>query len=205
MELHGESLSIFEGTLGQFNQVFADAGQEGSAIAKALFLAQKAAAVAGIIVNTEAQAALAGAQTGIFGIPMQAIIRASGYASAGIVAGTAIAGLFEHGGMIPAGAQGIVGESGPELVKGPAVVTSARTTANMMGREQGNGGSSPNLNVQVFNNAPGVEVETKRSDDQKSIQIIVKQAIKAAASDVKSGTGPLSSALEGTYSGVSRG
>lgn len=47
--------------------------------------------------------------------------------------GSLFAGLFAEGGRIPSGKFGIVGEAGPELVRGPANVTSARDTAAMMG------------------------------------------------------------------------
>ncbi|MEL7281346.1 MAG: hypothetical protein AAGK79_13385 [Pseudomonadota bacterium] len=43
------------------------------------------------------------------------------------------AGLFDKGGDIPRGQFGIVGERGPEIVRGPASVTSRADTARMMG------------------------------------------------------------------------
>jgi hypothetical protein len=43
------------------------------------------------------------------------------------------AGFFDGGGTIPAGQFGVVGERGPELVRGPANVTSRADTARMMG------------------------------------------------------------------------
>lgn len=46
---------------------------------------------------------------------------------------TGFLGLFDDGGTIPAGRTGIVGERGPELVSGPASVTSRTDTAAMMG------------------------------------------------------------------------
>lgn len=42
-------------------------------------------------------------------------------------------GLFDAGGRIPAGGWGIVGERGPEIVRGPANVTGRQETAQMMG------------------------------------------------------------------------
>jgi hypothetical protein len=61
----------------------------------------------------------------------------SGLASAiapGLFSGGGIfAGLFDKGGMIPAGQFGVVGERGPEIVTGPARVTSRADTARMMG------------------------------------------------------------------------
>lgn len=47
--------------------------------------------------------------------------------------GGLFAGLFAGGGDIPAGKFGLVGEAGPELVQGPATVTSAKDTAAMGG------------------------------------------------------------------------
>lgn len=47
--------------------------------------------------------------------------------------GNLFAGLFADGGRIPSGKFGVVGEAGPELVAGPATVTSARDTAGMLG------------------------------------------------------------------------
>lgn len=44
-------------------------------------------------------------------------------APAGAMDFAPIAGMFQHGGMIPAGFSGIVGEAGPELVQGPSKVT----------------------------------------------------------------------------------
>ncbi|MDA1379946.1 hypothetical protein PCI56_09080 [Plesiomonas shigelloides subsp. oncorhynchi] len=45
--------------------------------------------------------------------------------------GWSFAGLFDAGGYIPSGQFGIVGERGPELVNGPARVTSRKQTAVM--------------------------------------------------------------------------
>ena len=56
-----------------------------------------------------------------------------GLASAlgGIFSG--FAGFFDDGGYIPGGKRGIVGEFGPEVVSGPAYVTSRADTARMLG------------------------------------------------------------------------
>lgn len=48
-------------------------------------------------------------------------------------AGSFFSGLFAEGGDIPAGGIGIVGEAGPELVRGPASVTSNRALSQMGG------------------------------------------------------------------------
>jgi hypothetical protein len=41
-------------------------------------------------------------------------------------------GFFDHGGTIPAGGVGIVGERGPEIVRGPATVTSRTDTGQIL-------------------------------------------------------------------------
>jgi len=56
---------------------------------------------------------------------------ATGGAFGGV--GSFIAKLFDKGGNIPGGQFGIVGERGPELVQGPASVTSRKDTAAMLG------------------------------------------------------------------------
>ncbi|EIL3248856.1 TPA: phage tail tape measure protein [Escherichia coli] len=66
--------------------------------------------------------------------------------------GYGFAGMYDSGGYIPHGQFGIVGENGPEIVNGPANVTSRRNTAalaavvaGMMGGAAAYAGSSPSL------------------------------------------------------------
>jgi hypothetical protein len=61
--------------------------------------------------------------------------------------GTLFAGLFANGGYIPSGKYGIVGEAGPELVRGPGTVTSAADTAAMMGNGGGMVAVTYNINA----------------------------------------------------------
>jgi len=56
----------------------------------------------------------------------------SGGTSGGGLFGSLFAGFFDSGGHIPGGQFGIVGERGPEIVTGPAHVTSRADTAKMM-------------------------------------------------------------------------
>lgn len=48
--------------------------------------------------------------------------------------GDLFAGLFNKGGLIPGGKFGIAGENGPEIINGPARVTSTAATAEILGR-----------------------------------------------------------------------
>ena len=110
----------------------ANAAEEGSGAQKALFAIQKAIAIATAIVNTElaAATALAPPPLGlgpIAGAGYAQVIRAMGYASVGIMAGTAIAGGRALGGQVRGGESYLVGERGPELL---TMGTSGRVTSN---------------------------------------------------------------------------
>lgn len=122
-----------------------DSGSENSGFMKALLAAQKALAIPSIIASTEMAANAVKAERSVLGGMMSgemaaAAIRAQGAISVGIVAGQAFAGMFDNGGNIPSGQWGIVGEYGPEIVKGPANVTSRKETA-AMARSAVSGGS----------------------------------------------------------------
>jgi Lambda phage tail tape-measure protein (Tape_meas_lam_C) len=69
----------------------------------------------------------------------QAIKLLMGDTSSGSSGGGGLLGMlginipkFASGGYLPSGSFGIVGEAGPELVQGPANITSAAGTANIM-------------------------------------------------------------------------
>lgn len=57
---------------------------------------------------------------------------------------SAFAGMFDKGGRIPSGQWGIAGENGPEVVRGPAMVTSTRDTARALQ------GGSGQMDVRVY-------------------------------------------------------
>ena len=141
-------------SLGDMLGMFAATGEEATAAQKAAFVAQKAIAVAQIILYTELAASQVAADMTIpfFGMKVGAAasIRAMGYASAGLVAGLAIGQLssgsssggstkmYDTGGYIPYNRTGIAGEYGPELVTGPAHIRGRGATSSM-----GGGGSAP--------------------------------------------------------------
>lgn len=74
---------------------------------------------------------------------------------AGILAqinGANFAGAYDKGGNIPAGKIGLVGEYGPELIEGPAKVTSRAETAKMLkGGGEGAPAAPPVVNVRNIN------------------------------------------------------
>ena len=114
-EVNGEKLSSIQGAykvavIGTFSELSEQAADmvgkiagEQSGAYKALFVAQKAFAVASIIMNAQIAAAKAPAELTILGgIPVGAALLAAGYANAGMVAGMALAG-FSEGGYTGAG------------------------------------------------------------------------------------------------------
>jgi len=61
--------------------------------------------------------------------------------------GDLFAGLFDKGGLIPGGKFGIAGENGPELINGPARVTSTAATADILNRNNGPTQVTYNINA----------------------------------------------------------
>lgn len=168
-----QNYATFTGALGNVFGQLQQMAEEGSKEAAALFYVNQAIALADTIVNTELAATKALGQLGVFGIPASTIIRATGYASAGIIAGQTIAGAYDKGGVIPAGQSGIVAEYGDELVngvmvKGPARVTSREETAAMMN----NGGGS--VSILIENRIDGASYREERIDEN-TVKIIAEK------------------------------
>lgn len=166
-----ENYATFTGALGTvFSQLQAMA-EDGSKEAAALFYINQAIALADTIVNTELAATKAMGQLGVFGIPASTLIRATGYASAGIIAGQTITGAYDKGGYIPSGGIGIVSEYEDELVdgqlvKGPARVTSSKETAELMNK------GTPTILFE--NRVPNVRY-SQATIDKDTIKIVAEQ------------------------------
>ena len=79
------------------------------------------------------------------------------------IASTDYAGAYDEGGRIPAGKFGIVGEVGPEIVQGPAFVTSRKDTAALLGE---GGSSAPTVNVRSINLFEGQVIEDYIGSDK---------------------------------------
>ena len=173
--------------------MIASTGEEATSIQNAAFIAQKALAIAQIILNTELAAAQAmaipGDTTKVIGIPLATMIRATGYASAGIVGALAISefsggggsysGAYDKGGWIPAGKWGVVGEYGPEMVHGPAHVTGRERTASKLGGESsGNLTIAPQINVTVQGSGKDGGSEEDGRLVGEAVKVIVVETLK---------------------------
>lgn len=154
-------------SLGDMLGMFAATGEDATTAQKAAFVAQKAIAVAQIILYTElaAMQAMAAPDVPLFSmkIPAAMAIRAIGYASAGLTAGLAIgqltsksssggsAKMYDTGGYIPYNQTGIVGEYGPELVTGPAHVRGRGSSSSTV--------SGGGVTEQTITLAPVIQVQ----------------------------------------------
>ena len=109
MKIQQAELAGAAGFLSSLGGFLATSGQQ----SKAAFYASKAVALAEVAVNTQVAASKVGAQTGIFGLPLAAIIYAQGALQAATIVGTTIAGR-QTGGRVNAGTPYRVGEAGTE-------------------------------------------------------------------------------------------
>lgn len=105
-----------------------------SGIFKGLFAVSKAFAVAESIVSITQGIANAARLPFPANIPAMASVAGATAGLVGTISGTQMksAGAFDKGGMIPSGQVGLVGEFGPELIQGPANVTSREDTLDMI-------------------------------------------------------------------------
>lgn len=127
------------------------------------------------------------------------------FATAALAAGAAnIASIksqsyqaYEFGGMIPAGNVGLVGEAGPEFVRGPAVVTSARATKAARDGSGESGGGKPY--TIIVNTPPGHEVSTREDDKGQIVEITVEKVMGRLVNEAENGGGKFVPRLAKNY------
>lgn len=178
-----DALSDLGSAMGDFSSGMSEA----SGTYKALFATQKAFAVA----SATANAILAWSQALSDPSQVSWVAKLGQYASAIALTGSIISQLnsvtmHDKGGKIPSGQLGIVGEYGPELIQGPANVTSRKDTAEMLNK---NGYTNITVNV-VEDSSKAGNVETKETDEETIINVFV--------SNVRKG-GEASQALQSTF------
>ena len=150
-DIQQQVLSSMSGIAGQLSSI----AEEGSKEAKVLFAMQKAIAIAQIIVATEAAALTASAYVAGAGpiawLASVTGIRAMGYASAGLVAGTAIAGGRALGGQVRGGESYLVGERGPGLLTmgGSGRIATNENLKKAVGSESGQTQTNVSVNFSI--------------------------------------------------------
>lgn len=192
------SVQLMGKMTGDIFSILEKSGKERTALGKAFFLASKALAVAEIIMNTEVAASKVMQQTGLFGIPMATLVRAQGYASAGMVAGMAVAdavGGRAYGGPVSADSLYRVNEKGA-----PEMFTASNGSQYMLPTTNGKvtaadkvGGGAPSVNIVVNNTAPGTVASASYDDQSRTVSI----AVTEVANQIRTNTGPVWSAMRG--------
>lgn len=174
--------------LDDLGEAFANLGEsmsKSSSSYKAVFAMQKAFSVASATLNCiSAWAKALGTSTTWYE-------SLANYASAiamttSIISQIKQVNMYDKGGKIPSGQLGIVGEYGPEIIQGPANVTSRKDTAEMLNK---NGYTNITVNV-VEDSSKAGNVETKETDEETIINVFV--------SNVRKG-GEASQALQSTF------
>jgi len=191
------TLGVARQTSSSFLALLKAAGKEQSAAGKALFFADRALAVVQILMNTQVQAAKAGAQTGLFGIPISAAIIASGVAQAATVAALTFSGGRLEGGPVSAGSIHPINEDGkPEVleIRGRQHLIPGKDGKVISNKDAFGGGG---VTVNVINNA-AVEVDVQQIE-RGEIQIMIDQSATRVKNDINAelsqGRGSTSRAL----------
>ena len=148
----------FTGAAGNMVGAFANLAKqtagESSKAYKTLFAISKAFAIADAMMKVH-QAVANAAASGPFPWNMAAMasVAASVGGLVGQIASVTYSGAYDEGGAIPAGKWGIVGEYGPEIVNGPANITSRKDTMAMFDRAANAEGGSvePVVNIKNVN------------------------------------------------------
>ena len=177
------------GGINTLSEAFANLTQgmsESSTAYKALFALQKSFAVASATMNAFA-AWMEALNTKPF-IPAGLAAYANAVAlTTGVLGQLKSVTMHDKGGRIPAGGLGIVGEYGPEVIEGPANVTSRRKTADLA-RSAMSGGS---VTVNLYEDASRAgQTDTEERDGDRIINIFV--------SNIRRG-GQMAKTLENTY------
>lgn len=178
MQRNQQAVGMAGDASAQMYSLLQSAGMEQTALGKALFLANKAIAVAEIIMSTEVAAAKALTMGPIIGPPLSFAIRAMGYASAGIVIGTAIASA-EGGYDIPAGKNPLTQLHEKEMVLPKAQADVIRGLASSGGR------AGCDMKVTIVNQTTGRidnVVEQRISPTERAL--IIQESVKATAAQM---------------------
>ena len=122
---------------------------------RVMFAASKAFAVAKATMDMYTAVSAAMAVQGPLGWAQIGPIMASMSSLIGQISSINYSGAYDKGGIIPSGKWGIVGEYGPEIVQGPANVTSREKTAELLrgsGRSEAAAPAAPpTLNARIVN------------------------------------------------------
>ena len=110
-----------------------------------------------------------------------------------IQAGMKNAGMFDSGGFIPRGQFGIAGEKAPEIVTGPAHITSRRKTAALAAAALSMGSMSASANKPVhpyalpansYQSAPAIINQNRKTANAAPVEIHIHATPNQSANDI---------------------
>lgn len=152
-----------EALFGNLSTAMANSLGKQSQAYKAMFAAQQAFGIASASVSTGIAIANAMKLDFPANIPAYIEAAAQGAKVLAMITSVGYSGAYDKGGDIPAGRFGIVGEYGPEFVRGPATVTGRQQTAQAMAGGGGAGGGggmqAPQSNNFAFHFDAGTQVD----------------------------------------------
>lgn len=189
-------MQVYSQIAGMTGQVFSDMTAlleqsvgKSNALYKTMFFASKAASIAQAIVNTEEGATKALAQGGAYGSVLAGVVRATGYASVGIMAAQTITGMA-HDGIAS------VPEEGTWLLnKGERVLNPQDNQAFTNFINEG-GSRNPTVNVYTL---PG-QTATATQNDDGSLDIRIQQvAEQTVATQLATPNSRISKAMQQNY------
>lgn len=203
MQVYSQIAGMTAQTFDQMAGMLRDSVGESNALYKTMFLAGRAASIAQAIVNTEEGATKALAQGGAYGSLLAGVVRATGYASVGLIAGQTIAGFADggytgHGGKYdPAGivhkGEGVLTQEEIRALGGPSGFEALRHSIKngfadgglalgspadfgvKMPKLSGVSSQGPQVNVVVENYTSG-QVQTK-VDEEGRIRVIIRDEV----------------------------
>ena len=175
----GKAISDYFGSVAQ-------GFEKNSGIYKGLFALQKGFAVASSMISMYQGAMNAMAAPYPANLIAWAQVIGQGLQIIGQLKSVNCSGAYDKGGYIPSGAVGLVGEIGPELVRGPATVTGRKDTEDLMK----NNGSNVTVNLIEDSSRAGQVQQRTDNDQQMIIDVIV--------ANIRNG-GEVANAMSGTY------
>ena len=175
----GKAISDYFGSVAQ-------GFEKNSGIYKGLFALQKGFAVASSMISMYQGAMNAMAAPYPANLIAWAQVIGQGLQIIGQLKSVNYSGAYDKGGYIPSGAVGLVGEIGPELVRGPATVTGRKDTEELMK----NTGSNVTVNL-IEDASRAGQVQQRTDNDQQTI-------IDVIVANIRNG-GEVANAMSGTY------
>jgi len=175
----GKAISDYFGSVAQ-------GFEKNSGIYKGLFALQKGFAVASSMISMYQGAMNAMAAPYPANLLAWAQVIGQGLQIIGQLKSVNYSGAYDKGGYIPSGAVGLVGEIGPELIRGPATVTGRKDTEELMK----NNGNNVTVNL-IEDSSRAGQVQQRTDNDQQTI-------IDVIVANIRNG-GEVANAMSGTY------